>query len=127
MEPGSLYSALVSVNEKPDPLSAYTAIELWTDEHTSGQMLAKFEAHLSDRGRVVLDMYSLVAFADKQEGLVCEKNQLNGFWSEKPYFGFVASFKYGAAGLQIDEVYGDVAGNLYDAEAAEFAVVLRKR
>jgi cyclopropane fatty-acyl-phospholipid synthase-like methyltransferase len=127
------------------------------------RMLAKFEGLMSDRGRVILDVYSLKALADKQEGLVCEKDQLDGFWSAQPYFGFVASFKYDdekvsldrytiveegrqreiynwlqyftpgslerearEAGLAIDELYGDVAGSPYDAEAAEFAVVLKR-
>lgn len=31
-----------------------------------------------------------------------------------------------AAGLEIDELYGDVAGKAYDAEAPEFAVVLKR-
>lgn len=125
-------------------------------------MLGKFAGILSDRGRVVLDVYSLVAFADKQEGLTCERNQLDGFWAADPYFGFLASFKYEdekvsldkytivemhrqreiynwlqyftpeslerearAAGLQVAELYGDVAGNPYDADAPEFAVVLK--
>ena len=126
-------------------------------------MLGKFKGLLSDHGRIVLDVYSLRAFADKQEGLVCEKNQLNGFWSANPYFGFVASFKYDdeevsldkytiveenrqreiynwlqyfspeslekeayAAGLRIDELLGDVAGKPYDADSAEFAVVMQR-
>lgn len=128
-----------------------------------GRMLAKFAGLLSDSGRIVLDVYSLRAFADKQEGLVCEKNQLNGFWSKDPYFGFAASFKYEdekvsldkytiveehrqreiynwlqyftpesldrearAAGLQVAELYGDVAGSPFDAGAAEFAVVMKR-
>lgn len=126
-------------------------------------MLRKFRGLLSNRGRIVLDVYSLNAFADKQEGLVCEKNQLNGFWSANPYYGFVASFRYDddkvsldkytiveedrqreiynwlqyftpesleqevhAAGLEIDGLYGDVAGNTYEVESAEFAVVLQR-
>ena len=284
MEPEALFSALESVNQKPAPFSVYTASELWTDEHTSEQMLAfhlddeidlssrrtafidnsvrwleshfelcgssrvidfgcgpglytsriarlgaevcgvdfssrsiayaracarrenleltyieadyldfqpigsfdlvtmimcdfcalspeqrrtmlsKFNGLLSAQGSIVLDVYSLRAYDEKQEGLACEKNQLNGFWSANPYYGFVASFKYDdekvsldkytiveenrqreiynwlqyftpkslereadAAGLKIDELYGDVAGKPYDAEAAEFAVVLKKR
>ena len=126
-------------------------------------MLAKFEGLLADQGRVILDVYSLQAFADRDEGLICEKDQLNGFWSVRPYFGFVASFKYDdekvsldkytiveqdrqreiynwlqyftpeslerearEAGLIIDELYGDVAGNPYAADAAEFAAVLKR-
>ena len=127
-------------------------------------MLAKFERLLADQGQVVLDVYSLQAFTDKQEGLICEKNQLNGFWSARPYFGIVGSVKYDhekvsldkytiieeerqkeiynwlqyftpeslerevhASGLRIEELYGDVAGSPYDAGAAEFAVVMRRR
>ena len=125
-------------------------------------MLRKFAGILSDRGRVVLDVYSLKAFEEKQEGLTCERNQLDGFWSADPYFGFLASFKYEdaavsldkytiveefrqreiynwlqyftpeslqreahAAGLQVAELYGDVAGRPYDDGASEFAVVLK--
>ncbi len=127
-------------------------------------MLTKFRELLADGGRIVLDVYAISAFANKDEAFYCEKNQLNGFWSEAPYYAFVSSFKYAAeqvsldkytiiehnrqreiynwlqyftpeslgqearsAGLEIDEVYGDVAGNPYDADAAEFAVVLKKR
>lgn len=283
MESASLFSALESINRKPRPFSVYTARELWTDEHTSEQMLAfhldsqidvssrresfiddsvrwlndhfelsrgsriidfgcgpglyasrlarlgaevtgvdfssrsieyarerarrdkldiqyieadyleyqpagtfdlitmimcdfcalsptqrasmlaKFEGLLADQGRVILDVYSLQALADRDEGLICEKNQLNGFWSAQPYFGFVASFKYDEekvsldkytiveqdrqreiynwlqyftpeslereareAGLIIDELCGDVAGNPYATDAAEFAVVLKR-
>ena len=223
MESSSLFASLLTVEEKPRPFSLYTAKELWTDEHTSGQMLAyhldseldvssrradfiddsvhwlkerfdpgegsrvidfgcgpglyasrlarlgaevtgidfssrsieyarkyasrenldvtyieadyldfqpegtfdlitmimcdfcalspaqrrtmlaKFEGLLSDHGRIVLDVYSLREFTDKQEGLVCEKNQLNGFWSSNPYFGFVASFKYDDENVSLDK------------------------
>jgi len=126
-------------------------------------ILARFKEHLSEQGRIILDVYSLRAFADKQEVSVCEKNQLNGFWSADPYFGFVTSFKYDdekvsldkytivernrqreiynwlqyftpkslereahAAGLKVDEVHGDVAGSPYDADATEFAVVMKR-
>ena len=40
MESASLFSVLESASEKPRPFSVYTARELWTDEHTSAQMLA---------------------------------------------------------------------------------------
>jgi SAM-dependent methyltransferase len=126
-------------------------------------MLAKYNELLSDRGCVVLDVYSLRAFADKKEVSFYEKNQLNGFWSAEPYYGIVSSFRYDeekvsldkytiiersrhrqvynwlqhftpeslerearTAGLEIKAVYADVAGNPYDPEAAEFAVVMTK-
>ena len=126
-------------------------------------MLVKYRELLSDGGRIVLDVYSLNSFADKKEESIYEKNQLNGFWSAEPYYGFVTSFKYDkekvsldkytiierkrqrevynwlqyftpeslnqeahAAGLEIDALYGDVAGNRYDSGAAEFAAVMTK-
>jgi len=126
-------------------------------------MLEKYKELLSEGGRIVLDVYSLIAFAEKKEESIYEKNQLNGFWSAEPYYGFVTCFKYDeekvsldkytiiertqqrevynwlqyftpeswkqeahAAGLEIDALYSDVAGNQYDSDAAEFAVVMTK-
>lgn len=66
-------------------------------------LLAKFKELLSDRGRVVLDVYSLNAFADKMEESFYEKDQLNGFWSAEPYYGFVSSFKYDDEKVSLDK------------------------
>ncbi len=129
-------------------------------------LLTKFSGLLSDRGRVLLDVYSLRAFTDKfqgkREGAICEENLLDGFWSAEPYFGCVSSVHYDdekvgldkytiverhrrreiynwlqyfspdslgdearAAGLEIEDVLGDVSGGPYDADAAEFAVVMK--
>ena len=66
-------------------------------------MLSKFEGLLSNHGRIVLDVYSRRAFADKREALAFEENQLNGFWSANPYFGFVASFKYDEEMVSLDK------------------------
>ena len=66
-------------------------------------MLQKFHRLLSDTGRVVLDVYSLQAFAERQESTLCEKNQLQGFWSASPYYGFVASFKYEDENVSLDK------------------------
>ncbi|MEJ2128168.1 MAG: class I SAM-dependent methyltransferase [Woeseiaceae bacterium] len=68
-----------------------------------GTMLAKFGELLSEHGRIVLDVYSMQSFADKQEGVTCEKNQLNGFWSPHPYFGLVASFRYDDEKVGLDK------------------------
>ena len=126
-------------------------------------MLMKYYELLTDGGRIVLDVHSLNAFADKKEESFYEKNQLNGFWYAEPYYAFVTSYKYDqekvsldkytiiernrqrevynwlqyftpeslrqeaySAGLEIDAVYSDVAGNQYDSHAAEFAVVMQK-
>ena len=127
------------------------------------RLLSKFRKLLVDGGRIVLDVYSLVEFASRCEKFYCEKKTPSGFWANAPYYAFVSSFKYElekvsldkyiiieedrqreiynwlqyftpeslsqeviAAGLEIDELCGDVAGKPYDAEATEFAVVLKK-
>lgn len=57
-------------------------------------LLAGYRELLSDGGHIVLDVYSLFAFADKPEETFYEKNQPNGFWSAEPYFAFVSRHKY---------------------------------
>ena len=66
-------------------------------------LLAKYKELLSDGGRIVLDVYSLNAFADKTEESFYEKNQLNGFWSAEPYYGFVSSYKYDEEKVSLDK------------------------
>jgi SAM-dependent methyltransferase len=67
------------------------------------EMLRKFASYLSLEGRVVFDVYSLLAYDQKQETVVFEKDLLNGFWSSTPYFGFLASFKYDAERVSLDK------------------------
>lgn len=59
-----------------------------------GAMLEKFGRHLSTHGRIVLDVYSLNAFAEREETAIYERNFMDGFWSAQPYFGFLSTFKY---------------------------------
>ncbi|MEM1412120.1 MAG: methyltransferase domain-containing protein [Pseudomonadota bacterium] len=66
-------------------------------------LLRRFQSLLSDEGRVVLDVYSKNAFDAKQEGAICEKNQLDGFWSAAPYYAIVASHKYEAECVSLDQ------------------------
>lgn len=55
----TLFSDLEWINERPKPFEFYTASELWTDEHTSAQMLA---FHLNEN----VDLSSRkTAFIDK--------------------------------------------------------------
>ena len=35
-----MFEALEKINERPEPFQFYTASDLWTDEHTSKQMLS---------------------------------------------------------------------------------------
>jgi len=58
------------------------------------KMLSKFYSLLKPCGFVLLDVYSLNAFSQKEESAAYELNQLNGFWSPDDYYCFVNTFKY---------------------------------
>ena len=57
-------------------------------------MLSKFNSLLKLDGSVLLDVYSLNSFNQKEESATYELNQLNGFWSPDDYYCFVNTFKY---------------------------------
>ncbi len=58
------------------------------------KMLNKFHAILEPGGSVLLDVYSLTAFGQREETVTYEENLLNGFWSPNKYYGFLNTFKY---------------------------------
>jgi len=58
------------------------------------KMLSKFNSLLKPGGSVLLDVYSLNTFNQKEESATYELNQLNGFWSQENYYCFVNTFKY---------------------------------
>jgi len=57
-------------------------------------MLTKFSSLLKPGGSVLLDVYSLNTYDQKEESATYELNQLFGFWSPDDYYGFVNTFKY---------------------------------
>ena len=57
-------------------------------------ILSKFRKILKPRGSVLLDVYSLSAFEQREEIATYDVNQLNGFWSPNKYYGFVNTFKF---------------------------------
>jgi cyclopropane fatty-acyl-phospholipid synthase-like methyltransferase len=57
-------------------------------------MLRKFHGLLEPGGSVLLDVYSLTGFAQREETARYEENLLDGFWSPDKYFGFLNTFKY---------------------------------
>ena len=67
------------------------------------ELLRKYARNLSERGRLVLDVYSLADFDQIEEGVVLEENLLNGFWSPSPYFGIRASFRYDDEAVTLDK------------------------
>jgi 2-polyprenyl-3-methyl-5-hydroxy-6-metoxy-1,4-benzoquinol methylase len=126
------------------------------------KLLNKFHSLLKPGGSVLLDVYTLNSFNQKEESATYELNQLYGFWSPDDYYCFVNTFKYDEEkvaldkytifeesrrrevynwlqhyskdtlsnefeenGFKIEEFYSDVAGNLFDPESKEMAVVAK--
>ncbi len=57
-------------------------------------MLQTFHKLLLPGGSVLLDVYTINAFNQREETAVYEKNMLDQFWSPAPYYGFLNTFKY---------------------------------
>ena len=58
------------------------------------KLLSKFKSLLKPGGSVLLDVYSMNSFKQKEESANYELNQLDGFWSPEDYYCFVNTFKY---------------------------------
>ena len=58
------------------------------------KILTRFHSLLNADGAVLLDVYSLNAFDQKEEVSTYEHRQLDGFWSKEDYYGFLNTFKY---------------------------------
>ncbi len=67
------------------------------------EMLTKFHTFLEGGGLVLLDVYSLNAFEQREETAVYEANLLNGFWSADKYYGFQNTFKYEREKVVLDK------------------------
>ena len=66
-------------------------------------LLRKFNRILKPGGSVLLDVYSLSAFEQREEIATYEVNQLNGFWSPNKYYGFLNTFKYEEEKVVLDK------------------------
>ena len=66
-------------------------------------MLSKFYSILKPGGLVLLDVYSLNSFNQKEESATYGLNQLNGFWSPENYYCFVNIFKYEKEKVSLDK------------------------
>ena len=67
------------------------------------RILNKFHRILKPGGSVLLDVYSLSAFEQKEEVAIYEVNQLDGFWSPNKYYGFLNTFKYDEEKVALDK------------------------
>jgi hypothetical protein len=66
-------------------------------------MLSKFSSILKPNGHVLLDVYFLRSFDQKEESATYELNQLNGFWSPHEYYCFVNICKYEQEKVSLDK------------------------
>jgi SAM-dependent methyltransferase len=68
-----------------------------------GKMLTRFKSLLNADGAVLLDVYSLNAFDQKEQVSTYEHRQLDGFWSKEDYYGFLNTFKYEEEKVIVDK------------------------
>ena len=66
-------------------------------------ILSKYRNMLKPGGSVLLDVYSLSAFEQREEAAAYAVNQLNGFWSPNKYYGFLNTFKYDEEKIILDK------------------------
>ncbi len=66
-------------------------------------ILGTFHKVLKPGGSVLLDVYSLWAFQQREETATYEVNQLNGFWSPNKYYGFLNTFLYDEEKVVLDK------------------------
>ncbi|TKJ37917.1 SAM-dependent methyltransferase [candidate division LCP-89 bacterium B3_LCP] len=57
-------------------------------------MLRKFNSLLKPGGSILLDVYSLNGYNQREEAAKYEYDLLGGFWSREKYYGFLNTFKY---------------------------------
>ena len=67
------------------------------------EILSKFNRILKPGGSVILDVYSLAAFDQREEVVTYEVKLLNGFWSPNKYYGFLNTFKYDEEKVALDK------------------------
>ena len=81
------------------------------------KMLNKFHTMLETGGSVLLDVYSLIAFGQREEASTYETNLLKGFWSPNKYYGFLNTFKYEREKIVLDKytlIEADRTRTVYD-------------
>jgi len=66
-------------------------------------LLGIFRTVLKPGASVLLDVYSLAAFARKKEEASYGRNLLDGFWSPDTYYGFLNTFTYPEEKVALDK------------------------
>jgi SAM-dependent methyltransferase len=66
-------------------------------------MLNKFKKILKQNGAILLDVYSLNFYNNREENAIYEFNQLSNFWSANDYYSFQNTFKYDKEKVILDK------------------------
>ncbi|UCC79498.1 MAG: class I SAM-dependent methyltransferase, partial [Candidatus Zixiibacteriota bacterium] len=66
-------------------------------------VMDKFHLILKPGGAVLLDVYSLMAFNQRQDKAIYKADLLDGFWSPNKYYGFLNTFKYDDVKVVLDK------------------------
>ncbi len=66
-------------------------------------LLRKFRSMLADGGAILLDVYGVRMFDEREESTTYAPNLMDGYWADAEYFGFVQSYKYQAAQVILDK------------------------
>jgi len=66
-------------------------------------LLSKFHKIIKPSGSVLLDVYSLSAFEQREDAAIYEVNLLDGFWSPNKYYGYLNTFKYDEEKVVLDK------------------------
>lgn len=66
-------------------------------------LLGVFRSSLRPQGKLLLDVFSRVAFAGRKEGCEFEWNPQGGFWSASPHHVLHYSFRYEAEAVVLDK------------------------
>lgn len=66
-------------------------------------LLQIFNNLLKANGSIILDVYSLNSFNQREEQSAYEVNLLNGFWTLEKYYGFLNTYKYDREKVILDK------------------------
>jgi len=67
------------------------------------ELIQKYYNLLKPNGSLLLDVYTLESFSQREEQSLYEINLLNGFWSTEKYYGFLNTFKYDDEKVVLDK------------------------
>ncbi len=66
------------------------------------RLLEKIYGFLRSGGCFIFDIPTITAFDERKEDFRVEKNMMNGFWSERDYFGIMQTFLYNDEKVAVD-------------------------